>query len=75
LANHIEPHVDPEELVEAFDHAYQTDDESFDKKGSQMIYLYEHASDDEKNVIDNLLTTLCGWTMKSLCERSNTSKE
>ena len=60
------------EIMERFDTAYQTDDEDWDKKEERLLAVYEQADMETKEIIDDIFTTLCGWTFKTLMEGDKT---
>jgi hypothetical protein len=62
--------VDPERLFETINNEYNSDDESFYKRGSRILDDYENASDNDKAIMNNLFISLCGYSFESLVKLS-----
>ncbi len=54
------------QVVSAFNKAYRTDDESALKKGDRLKRTLENASDENKELIDDIFITLCGYSLTTL---------
>lgn len=57
-----------EDLMNVFHTQYETDEESFEKKGARLMSTYINADDNGKALIDDIFITLCGYSLKSLIE-------
>jgi len=57
-------------LIELFEEYFNQDDLSNEKKESFLINLYIGANKHDRAVIDNVLTGLCGYTLKTLIKKS-----
>ncbi len=56
------------DFMENFTEAYKTDDESYINKGKRLIMNYENGTAEEKAVMDDMMITLCGYSMPTLME-------
>ncbi len=54
------------EFMDNFAEAYRTDDESCIDRGKRLIMNYENGTAEEKAVMDDLMITLCGYSMPTL---------
>ena len=54
-------------IVDELNHQMQTDDQCTDKISERLNKLYfKKASEAERELIDDLFITLCGWSFKTL---------
>jgi len=61
-----EEKVDPVVLVNVIEDAFKTDDEPTHKKGDRIISIYDGASAEIQDVIDDVFITLCGYSVSTL---------
>jgi hypothetical protein len=57
-----------EKLIEAFQNAFISDDESFESVGEDLVTLYESANQQEKEFMDRVFVCLCGYKFSTLLE-------
>lgn len=55
-----------EALIRHLEWAMHTDDETFDNKGRKLVEIYTEADAEEKELIDNVLIAVCGFSLKTL---------
>ena len=54
------------EFMDNFAEAFRTDDESYINKGKRLIMKYENSTEEEKEFMDDVMITLCGYSMPTL---------
>jgi hypothetical protein len=57
-------------LGEVFNNELLSDDEDPGNKFYQIFNDYMKADENGKKLIDNVLISICGWSLLSLCERA-----
>lgn len=53
-------------LIETINKEMADDDEPFEKKGRHLLVTYL----DSPEIVDDVLITLCGWSMETLLKKS-----
>lgn len=53
-------------VVDEFQEAFMTDDESYEKIEAQLETIYKEAPE----VMDRVFVALCGYSYKTLCEKA-----
>lgn len=62
-------------LIETIQEQILTDDVETMKQANRMIAIYDKATKQEKQVIDDLMIALCGWSMPTLFDMVRDSQE
>ena len=55
-------------LIEIILDEMQTDDENTTKQSWRIIRTYEKASNEQKDLVDDILISLCGWSVPTLID-------
>jgi len=58
----------PETLIEAFDRAYESDTEPWEKKGRRIFSTYDQADPKQKELINDIFISLCGYSLDTLLD-------
>ena len=53
-------------LIDRVQEAMLSDDADREKQSELLIFLYEEASPDAKNKVDEIFICLCGWSLQTL---------
>jgi len=79
LAERLAGALNDEQFVEAFfDVLYaemQSDNERPDKKVRELFRQYVAGTDEVRETVDNLLMTLCGWSLGTLFDKAVEAKQ
>lgn len=67
----MELDVSGADFMDSFENQFRSDDECYEKKGNHIIDKYKKASAEERKIYDDVLISLCGWSVKSICEKIN----
>lgn len=59
-----------EAFMYVFDEAYTSDEESNEKKGDRLLDTYMRASQEHKNVMSDVMITLCGYSFDTLIKKA-----
>ena len=59
-----------ENLFERFEEEIRTDDECTDKKSRRLKSTYATLSSNEKDIVDDMFITLCGWSLKTFINQN-----
>lgn len=59
-----------EKLIQCIFDELRDDDEPAEKKGDRLKRTYNEASQEKKQIIDDLLITLTGWSFPTLLKKS-----
>ena len=62
-------------VYKKFRNAFNTDTESVDDIGFQLINKYKSATEKEKEFMDDIFISLCGWSFETLCKKTNIELE
>lgn len=60
-----------EKLITVFNEQFQSDDESWEKKGNFLMGMYDRANEHDKAIMSNVIMALCGWEYDSLMQLTN----
>jgi len=58
-------------VMYGFADAFRTDEEPYAKKGAKLIQSYEDASEEKKDIMDDMMITLCGYSVHTLTKGSD----
>jgi hypothetical protein len=61
--------IDTQIVVTLYEY-FSTDDEPARRKGYSLRRKYEDASETEKEIIDDLMITICGYSLKTIIEEA-----
>lgn len=59
---------DADNLINRIERAISSDDDSPGRNSERIVERYEAATEAERAVVDDIFTSLCGWTLKTLIE-------
>ena len=55
-------------LIEKIFEEMSTDGDADERQAERLVRLYQESSQKEKELIDQVMMCICGWTMKTLIE-------
>lgn len=64
-----------EKLIQTIFNELKYDDEPLEKKGDRLKHLYNKASETHKQVMNEMLIALTGWSLPTLINRSQDFEE
>ena len=59
-----------ENVYEHLLHEMSSDEECWTKKDRRLKHTYNNLSDHEKDIVDDMFITLCGWSFKTLVNQN-----
>ena len=57
-----------EAIMQRFVDNFFSDDESFRKKGKKLVERHTHATKKEREIINDIFITLCGYSLTTIIE-------
>ncbi|MHB8595437.1 MAG: hypothetical protein ACYDER_01350 [Ktedonobacteraceae bacterium] len=61
-------------LIDIIEREMSTDEEDRGEESDYLKAIYEEVSEEGKNAIDRSLAAICGWTLKTLIEKTESCK-
>lgn len=57
-------------LMAIFDQEFNSDEESWEKKGHNLLKIWNEADEKQRELINQVLMALCGWEMETLLNKA-----
>ncbi len=67
--------IKPKEIINSFRACFETDEESWEKKGSRLLKKYKNGDMESKKNMDDIFITLCGYSFETLLEGAKAASE
>lgn len=67
--------IKPKEIINSFRASFESDDESWEKKGSRLLKKYESIDAESKEDMNDIFITLCGYSFETILEEAKAASE
>lgn len=66
--------TDGEGFIKTIKHESNKNNEDYDKEGNYLIKRFREATPKQREIMDELLIALCGWSFQTLCVMTYTDE-